>query len=570
MKKNKYLWIIICLSLVLSIVISGCSNEKGETSNDKTQVVEDNNDQKGENVKDTIIYALNTTPTGIFNPLIANSTYDVAVNELVYDSLLAYDEGYNLEKRMAKDYQISDDKLSLTFTIKDNIKWHDGTTFTLEDIYFTMTSVASGKYDGGLYDSVKRIKGVKDYKSGKSDNISGIEILDDKNIRFTLGEPYALALEGIGGMSIIPKHIWGNVEVDNWKESSDILVNPIGTGPFKLTKFENGQAVYFEKFDEFYIGKPKTAKFIFKVVNPETVQGELKNGTVDIADISTFKNDQVGELEAEGFNVLKYPHAQVYYMGINLRQERFKDARVRQAMMYGINRKQALTQLADNNGVLINIPMMPTSWAYPVEGEINEYEYNVEKAKELLKEAGWEDRDNDGMVENQKGEKLTIKLHSPSDQLAQQQRAVLIQSNLKDIGIDVEILSMEFSALMQEVVGDHEYDIYLMANTMRIDPDPLPNWHSSASSDERNNFAWNISAYKNPELDKIMEDAVKIYDQEGRKALYLQYARIMNNDVPWVTFFAPNIIKATNPKLENYSPNTKLDFIRVEDWVIKE
>lgn len=566
MKKNKYLWTIICLSLVLSVVISGCSKGKGETPEVKApEAVEG-----GKGAKDTIIYAINTTPTGIFNPLIANTSYDVAVTGLVYDSLLAYDEGYNLEKRMAKDYEISDDKLSLTFTIKDNIKWHDGTPFTLEDIYFTMASAASEKYEGGLYNSVKRIKGVEDYKTGKSDKISGIEILDANNIKFTLEEPYALALEGIGGMQIIPKHIWEKIQVQDWKESNEVLTNPIGTGPFKLTKFDNGQAVYFEKFDDFYLGEPKTAKLIFKVVNPETVQGELKNGTVDIADISTFKNDEVKDVEKEGFNVLKYPHSQVYYMGINLRQERFKDARVRQALMYGINREQALTQLADGNGVLINIPMMPTSWAYPAKGEINEYEYNVEKAKELLKEAGWEDRDNDGIVENAKGEKLAIKLHSPSDQPAQQQRAVLIQSNLKDIGIEVEILSMEFSTLMQEVVGDHEYDVYLMANTMRIDPDPLPNWHSSAVSDEKNNFAWNISAYKNPEVDKIMEDAVKIYDQEERKALYLQYAKIMNHDVPWVTFFAPNTIKATNPKLKNYSPNTKLDFIRVEDWVIEE
>ena len=157
--------------------------------------------------------AINTSPTGIFNPLIANTSYDVAVDELVYDSLLAYDEGYNLEKRMAKDYEISDDKLSLTFTIKDNIKWHDGTPFTLEDVYFTMSSIASENYEGGLFDSIKRIEGAEDYKAGKADEISGIEILDDNNIKFTLKEPYALALEGIGGMKIIPKHIWEKIQV---------------------------------------------------------------------------------------------------------------------------------------------------------------------------------------------------------------------------------------------------------------------------------------------------------------------------------------------------------------------
>lgn len=557
MKSKKIVYSIMTTIISMSLVFTGCgAKDTSKTASSEAKV------------KEKIVYALNTAPTGVFNPLISNTDYDSAVNSLIYSGLLTYDKDYNLKNDLAESYEVSKDNLRYTFKLKKGIKWQDGKDLTIEDVEFTFKSLANKNYDGSGADAIEKVKGFKDYKEGKTDTIEGIKVKGD-TIEFSFEKPYSVALGKIGTTAIIPKHIWGQVPVEKWKESSDLLSKPVGSGPYKFVKFEKGQSVEFERNEDFYGNKAKTKKFIFKVTNPETVQGELQNGTVDIADVSTLKQKDREDLKQKGFGLVSYPKNAVLYMGINLRQERFKDVKVRQALMYGINRKDNLEKMAEGNGVLVNVPMLPSSWAYPKDG-LNEYNYDVNKAKSLLKEAGYEDKDNDGILENAKNEKFKVKLHCPSNNKDQEQRALLIQSNLKDLGIDVEILTMEFSTLMQQVVGDHEFDLYLMANMLPIDPDPKAYWHSTAASDKKGTFAWNISSYQNPEADKLMEQGIEVSDVNKRKEIYKEYAKIMNNDVPWVYFFSPNIVKATNAKLKNFNPNTNLNYIDVENWYIEE
>ncbi|MEW8954997.1 peptide-binding protein [Clostridium sp.] len=558
MKAKKLITIFASSLLIASLVLTGCSS-KGSKDTGSTG-----------RVKDKIVYALPTAPTGIFNPLISNTTYDGAVNSLVYSSLLSYDKDYKLNNELAEEYKVSEDNLTYTFKLKKDLKWQDGKPLTTKDVEYTFKTLADKNYDGPNRNIVEGIKGAKEYTEGKTDKIEGIKVVDDRTIEFIFNEPYSVALGNIGTLGIIPEHIWGSVSPEKWKESSELLTNPVGSGPYKLTKFETGQSVEFEKNDSFHGDKAKTNKFIFKVTNPDTVQGEIINGTIDVADVSDLKEKDRESLKSQGFNLVSYPKNSIIYMGMNLRDEKFKDVKVRQAITYGINRQEALDKLAEGNGTIVNVPMLPSSWAHPKNTNLNEYKYSVEKAKELLKEAGWEDRDNDGIVENNKNEKFEVTLHTPSDQKPQEQRALLIQSNLKEIGIKVDILTMEFSTLMQQVVGDHDFDMYLMNNMMPIDPDPKPYWYSTAASDKPGTFAWNISSYKNPEVDKLIDEALKVVDMEKRKEIYAKYGEIMNNDVPWVYFFSPNVVKATNSKLKNFTPNTNLDFLDVENWYIEE
>lgn len=559
MKIKKILTLFTATVLVGSMILTGCGKSEGT----KEQ-------SDGVKMKDKIIYALTTAPTGVFNPLISDTTYDEAVNDLVYSSLLTYDKDYKLKNDLASEYKVSEDGLKYTFKLKKDLKWQDGKPLTIKDVEFTFKSIANKNYNGSKASSVANIKGVKDYQDGKSDKIEGIKVTSDDTIEITFEKAYSVALGDFGTMAIIPEHIWSSMPVEKWKESKDLLSKPVGSGPYKLIKFETGQSVEFEKNDNYYGDKAKTPKFIFKVVNSDTVQGELNNGTVDIADITTLKKKEREDLKAKGLNLTTYPQSGVVYMGMNLRKDNFKDVKVRQAINYAINKQEALDKLSEGNGTLVSVPMLPSSWAYPKNAKLNDYAYNVEKAKELLKDAGWEDKDKDGVVENKNNEKFAVKLHCPANRKDQEQRAVLIQSNLKEVGIKVDIVTLEFKTVMQQVVGDHDYDMYMMVNMLPIDPDPKPYWHSTAASDKKGTFAWNISSYKNPEADKLMDEALTTTDQSKRKEIYENFAKIMNNDVPWVNFFTPNIVKATTSKLKNFTPNTNLDFIDVENWYIEQ
>ncbi|MCB2298743.1 ABC transporter substrate-binding protein [Clostridium tagluense] len=564
MNRKKILSIALA-ALMLSTVLVGCGNNNKTTNGAKTDV-----SQKTKAVKDKIVYALWSAPTGVFNPLLSDTQYDDAVLDLTYSSLLKFDKDLNLHCDLAESYTISPDNMTITFKLKKAAKWHDGQNLTTKDIAFTFTSMADKGYTGSRYGDVEKIKGAKAYHEGKSKSIEGIQIVDDYTIKFQFEEVYSPGLVNIGGMGIIPKHIWEKAPIATWKEKKDLLNKPVGSGPYKLVTFEPGQSVQLESFDGYYGNKAKTKKFIFKVSNQETAQAELANGTVDIADISTLKKKDIEGLKADKLDVVSYPNNKFQYMGFNLRQDKFKDVKVRQAFTYAIDRKLILDKLLEGNGKIVNTTIVPTSWAYPKADLLNSYDFNLNKSKSLLKEAGWNDKDANGTLENAKNEEFKVVLKYPVGDKSREQCASIIQKSLKDVGVKVELQSMEFPTLMDQVVGNHQFDLYLMANVLGSDPDPKPYWHSTSASDKKGEFAWNISSFKNAKADDLIQKGLSTLDTKERKKTYENFGILMNKELPWVYLYSQNVVKAYNPKLKNFNPTTYVDFLNVEDWYIEQ
>lgn len=556
MKKRKRIISLVMTATLGISILTGCSkgDESGKAIEPKS--------------KDSIVYALTSSPTGIFNPLLNDTTYDDAVIDLTYNSLLSFDKNLNPKPELAKSYEISDDNLSITFKLNDNIKWNDGKTLTADDVAFTFTSLADKGYTGSKYGYVEKLKGAKDYHEGSADKIEGIEVIDKNTIKFTFAEPYSPGLTNLGSIGIIPKHIWGEVPIAQWKDKKDLLTKPVGTGPYEVVSFTEGQDVQLKRNDNYFEGDVKTEKFILKVTNEDTATGELLNGTVDVIDASNLKNKDIKELESEGMDVTSYDSNLVQYMGFNLRDKKFQDKNLRQAFMYALDRNAMVDKLLEGNGQVVDTPMLPSSWSYPDKSTLNNYKYNKNKAKELLKQAGYEDRDNNGIVEDKDGKELVVKLTYPTGNKLREQTAPIIQANLKDIGVKMELENMEFTALMDKVVANHDFELYLMGNNLSLDPDPKPYWHSTSASDEKGNSAWNISSFKNEKADQLIEQGISVSDQKQRKEIYSQFGKLLNDEVPWAYLYSQNIRKAYNPHLKDFKPYTFNDFDNVKDWYI--
>lgn len=556
MKKRKRIISLVMTATLGISILTGCSkgDESGKAIEPKS--------------KDSIVYALTSSPTGIFNPLLNDTTYDDAVIDLTYNSLLSFDKNLNPKPELAKSYEISDDNLSITFKLNDNIKWNDGKTLTADDVTFTFTSLADKGYTGSKYGYVEKLKGAKDYHEGSADKIEGIEVIDKNTIKFTFAEPYSPGLTNLGSIGIIPKHIWGEVPIAQWKDKKDLLTKPVGTGPYEVVSFTEGQDVQLKRNDNYFDGDVKTEKFILKVTNEDTATGELLNGTVDVIDASNLKNKDIKELESEGMDVTSYDSNLVQYMGFNLRDKKFQDKNLRQAFMYALDRNAMVDKLLEGNGQVVDTPMLPSSWSYPDKSTLNNYKYNKDKAKELLKQAGYEDRDNNGIVEDKDGKELVVKLTYPTGNKLREQTAPIIQANLKDIGVKMELENMEFTALMDKVVANHDFELYLMGNNLSLDPDPKPYWHSTSASDEKGNSAWNISSFKNEKADQLIEQGISVSDQKQRKEIYSQFGKLLNDEVPWAYLYSQNIRKAYNPHLKDFKPYTFNDFDNVKDWYI--
>lgn len=543
----------IALALLLSIsVLSGCAKKDGGSSA----------------AKDSIVYGISTSPSGVFNPLLTDSVYDDAVCKMVYASLLKLDEKQGVQPYLAEKYEVSKDQKTITFTLKKDVKWSDGKPLTAKDVVFTFTSLADKDYGGEYGDYVSNIVGVKEYKEGKEKTVKGIEAVDDLTVKLTYSEPYGPALAKLGTMGIIPEHVWSGVELAKWKESKELMAKPVGCGPYTLASFTEGQDAKFEKNTNFFGGEVKTAKLVLKVVSEDTVAAELKNGDVDIADVTNLKKADIDALEKDGNKIYKHQNNLFQYMGMNYRNEIFKDIKVRQAIVTAIDRKAMVEKLIEGNGEVKDAPMLSSSWAYPTDAKFNKYEYSVENAKKLLNEAGYTLQGD--VMTNSAGKKLEFKLDVPTGNSVREQAAQVIQENLSKVGIKVELNKMEFPALMEKVVANHDFDMYMMGNNLAVDPDATPYWSKAAVSDEKGKMGWNIVGFTTPELEKILAEGTATTDIEKRKEVYKKFAEYMNEQLPWAYLFEQEIVIATSPKLEGFNPSVFRDFDDAQNWIVAQ
>lgn len=554
MKAKKLLSVALAAVLSASLLV-GCGNKGGGSSSGEA--------------KDTIVYSMNTAPEGIFNPLISNVNIDKYVTSVVYASLMTVNDKGEQEPYLATESKVSDDMKKITYTLSDKAVWHDGEKVTANDVAYTFKAMADPNYTGGYYGDVQAVKGAEAYHNGEAEDIEGIKVIDDKTIEIEFEKVYAPGVTNLGNVEIIPEHIWSKVDPGEWTKQTELLNNPVGCGPYKLTEYKTGSHVKFEAATDFFGGEVKTPNLVFKAINADTTQAEFKGGNIDIANVEPLRQADIDALTSEGLKTVSYDNYMFTYMGFNLRKESLKDVKVRQAIMYAIDRQSILDNIVEGRGSVVNAPLLPSSWAYPEESELEQYKYDVEKAKALLKEAGWEDKDGDGIVENANGEKLELTIDCQNDHEVRQKTATAIQESLKAAGIAVEIDTMEYSALMDKAVANHDFDLYMMGNTLSLDPDPKPMWASTAISNEPGVIGYNIVAYNNPETDKLIEEGNATLDQNERKSIYGEFAKILNRDVPEAYLFCQNVERVYNPSLEGYKPSTFNEFYNVHNWVIK-
>ncbi len=547
----------ILMVLAVCLIQISCSNQ--------------NQDKKVEDTKKAVSelnYGISVSPEGKFNPLISNTQYDGYVNSLVYDSLLKLNSKIELEPSMAEKYDILDEGKKIVFVLKSGIKFHDGTPLTSKDVKFTLESLASSKYKGDLSSYVQSITGFKEFNEGKASEMTGVKCPDEKTVEINFDTPYSPALINIGTLGILPAHIWEKVNIDEWEKNNEILSKAIGSGPYKVEEFKVGEYVKLSSNSEYYNGDPKIKTFVFKVINEETVSGELLNGSIDITDISTIKADEEKVLKEKSIEITKYPNSKMQYMGFNLRNKTLQDINLRTAIAYGVDRQGIVDSLLEGNGVVINTPMVPTLWSYPKEGLI-EYKFDELKAKALLKEAGYEDTNGNGIVDKN-GKDLELTLTVPTGDKIREKTGTVIQENLAKIGIKIKIEAMEFKAVMEKVVGNHDFELYLMGNTLDADPDPTPNWYSTQASDEKGVFGWNIAGFRMKEADELMDLNKKAIDITERAKILNDFGRLLNKELPWLPLYTSDIVKAYSKGLKNYTPNTFVEFYNVEKWEIEK
>lgn len=481
------------------------------------------------NRKDTLIIGI-ISPNAVFNPLLEESQYDSDVNDAMWASLLDINYDGTIIEGLAYMPEISEDGKTYTFTLKDDLKWQDGTPITSQDFDFTFKYIMDKTYTGRFERETLNVLGWEAYRDGTSTEIEGVKIIDDKTFSVTMVAPNAKTLAYFSrDFKPLAKHVYGADYVQgNAKDLDKFNRNPFGNGAYKFVNYKDGEEVVLVANEHYYKGTPKIKNLVFRVVNETNQMLLLENGDVDIMAGSvavTSENllllQQLGFLNANIVEYLGYG-----YVAINHNEPIMQDLNVRKALAYGLDRNSVVDAAFGGQANVIDVPQSTVSWAYPENGDYTHYEYNPEKAKQLLEEAGWK-VGSDGIREKD-GVKLSLKFLASSPNTVNDVLVPVMIDNYKAIGIELKAEQMEFRTLVDKQneakEGKFSYHLAFLAWSLDIDPDPTSVFASTGVN--------NKVSYSNPTVDKLLNDALNEMDQTKRKELYEQLYKEISEDLP--------------------------------------
>ena len=464
--------------------------------------------RKPGNVDSNAVVGITQEP-GIFDPHTVVAAGDREIIFNVYEGLYKYDSKGNLNPCLATDVAISGDASVYTFTIREGVKFHDGSDFDAADVVYSLKR-AAGLLEG--QDGVALV--------GELDSIKDVKATDDGKVEVTLeaGNTELLSYFTTG---IIPENY------DNCQTA------PVGTGPFKFESYNPGQSVILVKNDNYWQkGLPYLDKVTFKVcADMDAGLTELATGSIDIFPYLT--TDRANQLDKNKYNILSNGSNMVQIFALNNAVEPLNDLKVRQAINYAISRKDVISVTMDGAGVELTTAMSPAMGSYydtSLDGTFNQ---DIEKAKALLAEAGYENGFN-------------ITCTVPSSYLIHVNTAVELASELKAVGINMEIKQVDWATWLDTVYTGRQYETTVIALTSDYAPYDVLERYQSASSG-------NFINYKNDKVDELMAKIPTISDTKQKTELYHQVLKLLTDDACSVYLQDPATITAVSTRLEGYN-----------------
>lgn len=500
--------LLVILVIALAISVSGCAKKI-----DKAH---------------TLNLCINENPRTL-NPLLASEGTSNTLCSFIFDPLIKFNEKSEVVGVLAESCEVSKDKKTWTFNLRKNLKWHDGTPVTAKDVKFTFDK---------LYD-----KSTNTFNRGMfliDNKPIDIKVIDDYKITFTLPKPFAPFETYLTMQGIIPEHILKTADLNK----SEFNTNPIGTGPYKLKTWLQGDKLILEANKDYYRGEPQIKQIIFKIIpSREARRIALQRQEIDV----------LGLDEQDLKTLSQYPFLKKYetpqydylYLAYDLTNKRFQDVNLRRAINHAVDKQKIMDNVAPGIGEIVNGPMPKASWAYT--DDVVVYKYDPKEAMKLIEKSGYK-KGKDGIYEKD-GKKLEFEIMYSQTNAQFHKIAVLLQAFLKDAGIKANIRSYETNVLYDKAwPGKFEAVIWDWLETP--DPDCFTEWHSTQTGQDGMNYL----TYKNPKVDKILEQARSTYDREKRKKLYAEFQKIVSGDAAYVFLWSPKSVIGVNERLQGYPP----------------
>ncbi len=480
-------------------------------------------------------------------PVIANITpwppigriQNLMVNKALFNGLVRYSAAdWTPEPDLAEKWEVSKDGLTWTFSLRKGVTWHDGKPFTADDVKWTLEMYRDPKVGSILRSNLEPV--------------TGIEVVDPNTVKLMTKEPYSSLVELLAYLTfMLPKHLLEKEEFTAAKAPESFVRKPVGTGAFKFGENKEGDHYTVVANENYWEGKPYLDSVIFKVVRDlNSTVAQVKTGELDIAFPTAA---QMPALQgASNLNIVERGLMDYRFFVINYKSPEFGkwygDKRVRQALAQAINVPGIMQQVAQGKATRSNGPVPPAlkSW-YVKDAPV--FDYDPEKAKKMLAEFGLK-AGPDGILAKD-GQKFSFTFNVDQGQPEREQTSLLVQQNLKDIGIEAKLQPLEFVRFNESMVVKRDYTALCFYYVTPSTPDLHTYWQTGASI---NNWG-----YSNPEVDKLFDEGLKTFDDSRRHEIYKKLYTIMADDQAVNFLYHPLEIQAINKKVRGWAETNYRD-----------
>lgn len=498
------------------------------------------------------------------NPILVSDVPSEVVSSRIYAGLTYADaQNGEIKPDLARSFNLSADGKTLSFELRDGLKFSDGSPLTGDDFKFTiMATLRSKKTNHRNY--FEQIVGAQDFIDGKANDLTGVKI-DGNTITVSLVNSFCPALMQIGTTAIIPQSVFGkyldtNDSGKNLDDAPENKAPTVASGPFAFKEWVPNDHITLVRNDNYW-QKANIDEWVHKVYpTQDALTAALEVGEVDITqfDAKDLQNVQANA----SIQVTRFVQPGYTYIGWNQMRggkEFFQEKAVRQALAYGLNLDGVIQKALLGEGVRVLADTVPSSWAYDPAG-LNEYRYDPAKAEKLLEDAGYT-RDADGIYAKD-GKRLEFSLVTNSVNSLRETLVEAAAEQYKQIGVRVEAKTEPFNTLVDRVnnskdptYGDQnarDVDAFVLGWTQTADPDKFQTWHSSRTHPSESNFI----LFKNSDLDKAIEDSRGHCAPAERKAAIKAADQILNEEQPYNFGIAQNYLVGVNKRVHGDQPGT--------------
>jgi peptide/nickel transport system substrate-binding protein len=513
---------LLCLLAVVLNFLCGCDSRQ--------PAIREEDASKPPVYGDTFLMGSIGEPSNLL-PVLSSDSASSDIQAFVYNGLLRYDKNLRIEGELAESWEVSPDNLTITFHLRKDVRWHDGRPFTAADVLFTYRLLIDPQVPTAYAERYRQV--VK------------AETPDPYTFRVTYDKPLASAL--VSWMfPVHPRHLLLGQDITK----SPLVRAPVGTGAYRFVEWTSGEKVVLEANDDYFEGKPYIHRVVYRIIpDLSTMFLELRNGGLDSMPLTPLQYARQTDTSAfrRMFVKYHYPDFSYAYLGFNLRRPMFQDIRVRRALAHALDKQELVDGVLLGLGMVATGPYKPGTWPY--NPRVRRYAYDPAEARRLLEEAGWRDRDGDGVREKD-GQRFsfTIVTNQGNDQRIK--AGEIIQRRFREVGVEVKLRVIEWAAFLKDFINPGNFDATILAWTIVPDPDAYNVWHSSKTAVGELNFV----GFKNAEVDRLLEEGRRTLDRAKRKVVYDRFQEILADQQPYIFLYVPEALPVVAKRFHGIEP----------------